>query len=223
MAWQPEPPVEPDRAPESILSEPPPSAHSGSTSLKPVDLRALGFNKKTVGPAKVGGAANAPAPRARRSRWSRALYAGCGVLLVAGGVAFGLARARALRLSDAQAATASHWVPLTRGATSLPSAPPTGASSPVEPSSATPGKETPGAANAADTPAPAPPAPTAAAANTGTLVLTKKAHPGSVWLDGVKITDTSTSVACGKHEIRVKGWHKHEIRVPCGGEVRVAR
>jgi hypothetical protein len=59
-------------------------------------------------------------------------------------------------------------------------------------------------------------------AATGTLVLRRPARPGRVWLDGVKITAASTSVACGAHEIRVKGWHKHQIRVPCNGEVRVA-
>ena len=221
---QPEHTVEPDRAPESIFTDLPGSAHLPGTSLLPVDLRALGRIPAGVGAAEVGSARHAPARRARRSGSSRALYAGCVAcgILVAGGVAFGLARARALRVADAQAATVGHSTLSTGGAASLPSAPPESASSPVESSSGTPG-EALGGSHAADTPAPAPPAPTAAGAGTGTLVLSRHARPGSVWLDGIKITAASTSVACGKHELRVKGWHKHPIRVPCGGEFRVTR
>jgi len=56
----------------------------------------------------------------------------------------------------------------------------------------------------------------------GTLRIHAPAVPGHVWVDGEKINDASSAVACGKHEVRVgpKG-RAHTVDVPCGGEVRV--
>jgi hypothetical protein len=63
-----------------------------------------------------------------------------------------------------------------------------------------------------------------AAPTMGTLILERPASPGHVWIDGERLAGESTTVACGRHEIRV-GVHgrAHAIDVPCGGDVRVAR
>jgi hypothetical protein len=99
----------------------------------------------------------------------------------------------------------------------------TGSSQPVavlarapEPASVGP---TPATAVATPEPPAAPEAP-----SIGTLRLHAPAVPGHVWLDGEKVTASSTVVACGKHELRVgaKG-HPHTVDVPCGGEFRVSR
>jgi hypothetical protein len=68
-------------------------------------------------------------------------------------------------------------------------------------------------------PATPPPPPT-----TGTLTLHKPAAAGHVWLDGKKLSQTETTVACGKHKVKVGNWGRaHAVDVPCGGELKVAK
>jgi hypothetical protein len=214
-----EPPrmAEPDRAPESILTAMPLSAERLNVFLRPVDLDAL-----RSATARVDATRHPSAPRARRDGWVRAVYvltvccAISGTFLAVGGV--WLARGQTQRFGERPAAIAGKSTLATHVGVSPPPAPAKAAGSPVETSSAAGGEPRAGP-NAANPPAPAPLAATAS----GTLVLRRPARPGGVWLDGAKITTASTTVACGTHEIRVKGWHKHAIRVPCSGEVRVAR
>jgi hypothetical protein len=69
---------------------------------------------------------------------------------------------------------------------------------------------------------PAPPPPPAA--TTGTLKLQKPAAAGHAWLDGKKLSQTETTVACGKHKVKVGNWGKtHAVDIPCGGELKVAK
>jgi hypothetical protein len=215
--------AEPDRAPESILTAMPLSSACPNVFLRPVDLDALRSATRRVDATR-----HPSTPRARRNGWVRAVYvvtvccAVSGTFLVVGGVWLARARAQMQRLGERPAAIAGKSTLAAHVGMGLPPAPAKAAGSPVEMSSGAGGEPRAGS-NAANPLAPVPLATTAAPASTGTLVLRRPARPGSVWLDGVKITTAATTVACGTHEIRVKGWHKHSLRVPCSGEVRVAR
>jgi hypothetical protein len=66
--------------------------------------------------------------------------------------------------------------------------------------------------------------PSPAEPQSGTLTLQRPAVAGHVWLDGQKLSATSATITCGKHQIKV-GAHgrAHPVDVPCGGELRISR
>jgi hypothetical protein len=82
------------------------------------------------------------------------------------------------------------------------------------------------AASPPSTPAPAPGTTAAAGAGgatTGTVRLDRPAYPGKVWLDGKKLSSSSSLVSCGTHQIKVGFRRTHSIDVPCGGELGVSK
>jgi len=135
-----------------------------------------------------------PARRRRLARIVAAAIGSCALILLAAGVA------RITRSKPAAAAT-TDTASTTAGATW------TSASATTT-------------ATATTTAAPT----EAAQPATGNLVLVRPAVRGYVWLDGKKISTTSTAVACGPHQIKVGSFgHVHPIAVPCGGDLKVWR
>jgi hypothetical protein len=58
---------------------------------------------------------------------------------------------------------------------------------------------------------------------TGSVRIAPPAAPGHVWLDGKRLTATSSLVSCGKHQLRLGARDRgRTVDVPCGGEVRVS-
>jgi|HubBroStandDraft_6_1064221.scaffolds.fasta_scaffold669066_1 hypothetical protein len=63
----------------------------------------------------------------------------------------------------------------------------------------------------------------AAAPTNGSIRLDRGLAARSVSLDGKPLRSATTTVACGRHDIKIGRGQTHPIDVPCGGELRVSR
>jgi len=149
-------------------------------------------------------------PRRRRRLGAvvAATVAGCGLILVAAGIA------RVVHAGGEPTSTAS-------ASTTVGAAVATTAAKPASPSPATTppaAPARPSARNEAVAATPSPDTPT-----TGTLRLERPARPGHVWLDGRKLSSSSALVTCGTHRIKIGRHRTHTVDVPCGGEIALSR
>jgi hypothetical protein len=144
-----------------------------------------------------------PLPRRRLGVVVVGTLTACALILVAAGVA------RVVHASSGEPGAAA--------------APPTNAAVAAATAPASLSASTPASTASVAAPPSAPPASTSGGASTGTVRLDRPAYPGHVWLDGKKLSSSSSMVSCGTHQIKVGFRRTHSIDVPCGGELGVSK
>ncbi len=67
-------------------------------------------------------------------------------------------------------------------------------------------------------------APVEAAPTRGIVRVERPAVAGRVWLDGKRLTTSTTTIACGAHQVKIgPSGRMRSLDVPCGGELVVSR
>ncbi|HXX65855.1 MAG TPA: hypothetical protein VEK07_01660 [Polyangiaceae bacterium] len=194
---------------ELMLAVPLQERRSSVASLRPVGLSVRANNDPDRTYEVLSNEWDVSERRRRLARVVVGAVAVCGVILAAAGVRLVMGRASSSEASSAAPAAALQSPAESAGLRGAASG---GAGDQVQAADPRASAESAGAA------------PLNNAATMGLLILERPAAPGHVWLDGDRLTAESTTISCGRHEIRVAPHGRaHPIDVPCGGNLRVSR